>query len=93
MDASTTRSEDVDLQHVETREGQEFAAHVPDWANKAKRGSVDIDARLRAESVSEANVDLNEPDWKRELRLKKDSDLDVVVVQSDGSGVDEVDVI
>ena len=24
------------------------------------------------ESVSEANVDLNEPDWKRELRLKKE---------------------
>ena len=40
MDASTTRSEDVDLQHVETREGQKFAAHVPDWADKAKLRSV-----------------------------------------------------
>ena len=75
MDASTARSEDVDLQHVETREGQEFTAHVPDWADKAKRGSVDIDARLRSESSSKDSddADLNEPDWKRELCLKKEA--------------------
>ena len=49
MDASTARSEDVDLQHVETREGQEFTAHVPDWADKAKRGAARRGAASRSD--------------------------------------------